>query len=241
MSNPEFGSPFGSAEVLASEPVRRGSKRWVIAGVVAAAVAAGGVGVAAAASSPTPSAGQSGAASPSASPSEGQKVGPGKIGHMRGGMFGALHGEFVVPKEEGGFQTLATQQGTVTAVDGSSITVKSEDDYSRTYAINDSTRVNGGREGVGSIQVNDQVSVMATVEGQNATATMIVDLTRPAEGPWSGRHFKGSAPGFGERFEKRFGPDGEKFPGHKSIDPSQPPTSETPETPATPETPTPTA
>ncbi|MEI8408959.1 MULTISPECIES: hypothetical protein [unclassified Kribbella] len=49
-------------------------------------------------------------------------------------MFGdALHGEFVTAKDGGGYETIATQKGEVTAVSTTSITVKSADGYSRTY------------------------------------------------------------------------------------------------------------
>ena len=61
--------------------------------------------------------------SPSVSPSTpGQQQkpdGPGKGGFGPRGEFGlggALHGEFVVPKDGGGYQTIATQRGSVTAV-----------------------------------------------------------------------------------------------------------------------------
>jgi hypothetical protein len=53
----------------------------------------------------------------------------------------SLHGEFVVPDGAGGFTTELTQTGTVTAISPTSITVRSEDGYSQTYAIpNQATR-----------------------------------------------------------------------------------------------------
>jgi len=91
---------------------------------------------------------------------------------MRGfkGMFGGgIHGEFVTPKQDGGFQTIATQSGEVTAVSSDSLTVKSEDGFSRTYTLGSDTRVNAGREGVTAVKTGDQVSVFATVEGSTAT------------------------------------------------------------------------
>ena len=49
------------------------------------------------------------------------------------GRGGPLHGEFTIRKPDGsGFQTMAIQTGEVTAVSPSSITVKSEDGFSRT-------------------------------------------------------------------------------------------------------------
>ena len=50
-----------------------------------------------------------------------------------------LHGEGVVKKGDGGFETRLTQQGTIEAVGSASITVKSEDGFSQTYAINAGT------------------------------------------------------------------------------------------------------
>ncbi|GAA1004803.1 hypothetical protein Aple_080070 [Acrocarpospora pleiomorpha] len=127
-------------------------------------------------------------------------------------MFGAVHGEFVVPKEGGGFQTVSTQNGTVTAVDQASVTVRSEDGFSRTYTIADTTRVNGGREGIDSIEVNDQVTVLATVEAGKATATMVINMTRPEWPGWVGPRGGDLEWGPGPEFRKRF-PDG--VPGER--------------------------
>jgi hypothetical protein len=52
-----------------------------------------------------------------------------------------LHGESVVKKADGSFQTILEQRGTVEAVSGTSITVKSEDGYSQTYAVNTDTKI----------------------------------------------------------------------------------------------------
>jgi hypothetical protein len=52
-----------------------------------------------------------------------------------------LHGESVVKKADGTFQTILEQRGTVEAVSDTSITVKSEDGYSRTYAVNADTKI----------------------------------------------------------------------------------------------------
>ena len=78
------------------------------------------------------------------------------LGH-RGqfGLGGALHGEFVVKKEGGAYQTVATQRGEVTAVSKDSITVKSEDGYSRTYAITEDTLVNAARDGIDDVKTGN--------------------------------------------------------------------------------------
>jgi hypothetical protein len=90
---------------------------------------------------------------------------------------GAIHGEFTTKAPDGGFRTQATQLGEVTAVSQSSITVKSEDGFSRTYAVNEDTLVNAGRDGIGSVKTGDQVQVSALVEGDTARAVHVFDTT----------------------------------------------------------------
>ncbi|MEU4293299.1 DUF5666 domain-containing protein [Kribbella sp. NPDC026596] len=169
-------------------------KRWRLLGTVAAVAVtttAGGVAWAANSADPTPSPSNSPSASPSAPNQQGQP-GPGKgFGH-RGefGLGGALHGEFVVPKDGGGYQTVATQRGEVTAVSKDSITVKSEDGYSRTYQVAAETLVNSARDGIASIKTGSTVSVSAVVADNTATATSINDGTaRDAAGQkWGFKH-----------------------------------------------------
>jgi hypothetical protein len=79
----------------------------------------------------------------------------------------SLHGEFVVP-DGGGYTTVLTQTGMVTAISPMSITVRSEDGYHQTYVI-PSTAGNAGAP----FAVNDQVVVRATRNGQTATVTNI--------------------------------------------------------------------
>jgi hypothetical protein len=92
-------------------------------------------------------------------------------------MVGALHGEFVTEKPDGGYQTLAVQRGEVAAVSDTSITVKSEDGYSRTYVIDDETLVNSHREGIGSVDEGETVHVAAVVSDDTATALRVVDVS----------------------------------------------------------------
>jgi hypothetical protein len=167
-------------------------KRWRLLGTVAAVAAtatAGGVAWATTSADPTPS--------PSASPSTpGQQQKPdhpGKGGFGPRGEFGiggALHGEFVVPKDGGGYQTVATQRGSVTAVSKDSITVKSDDGYSRTYKVAAETLVNAARDGISSIKTGSTVNVSAVVADNTATATSINDgSARDAAGQkWGFKH-----------------------------------------------------
>ncbi len=166
------------------------TNRWRVAGViaaVAATTAAGGIAYATDLPSalsgngsvktadPTPSPSTSPSGSPSNAPDK-----PGRPGGPHGGLFGfggALHGEYVVSKEGGGYQTVASQRGEVTAVSKDSLTVKSEDGYSRTYKLTEDTLVNAARDGIDDVKNGNTVNVSATVEGGNATAVSVDDGT----------------------------------------------------------------
>ena len=171
----------------------QGSRRFaVLAGVVTLGILAGaGVAVAATSSSGQPAAsGASASASPS--PSVRPSFPPKGPWHMRapgggpfafggpgalGGLFGAVHGSAVVPKPGGGYQTIAFQNGKVTAVSSTSITLRSADGYSHSYRVTSATLVNAQRDGIGSIKAGNQVIVTATVSGSAATATRIIDVS----------------------------------------------------------------
>jgi hypothetical protein len=114
--------------------------------------------------------------------------------------FGTVHGQFVVAKPGGGYQTVDLQRGSVTAVTGSSITVRSSDGFGKTYQVPAAAQVNAQRNGIGSIRKGDQVMVIATVSGGTATATRILDFSLlprqgggAAGGGWPG--FAGPGPG----------------------------------------------
>jgi hypothetical protein len=158
--------------------------RWRLAGTAAAVVAitvAGGVAWATSSADPTPAPSAS-PSTPSATPDKSGKPDkpdkPGKGPHR--GMFGlggALHGEFVVKKDDGSYQTVATQRGEVTAVSKESITVKSEDGYSRTYTLTEDTLVNAARDGIDDVKTGNTVTVFAVVADGKATATSVNDGT----------------------------------------------------------------
>jgi hypothetical protein len=94
----------------------------------------------------------------------------GSGGGMPAGPVGStsLHGEFVVPDGAGGYSTVLTQTGTVTAISPTSITVRSEDGFSQTYVL-PSTAGNAGAH----FAPDDRVVVRATRTGQTATVTNI--------------------------------------------------------------------
>lgn len=170
----------------ASTPRRRVGRPLLITGVVALVVGAG-AGAAAAvtgSSSPSPSPSAPSAATPTPVapprlPFHGLR-GPGGLGvfGLGGiGVPGTVHGEFVVPKPSGGYQTVDTQRGQVTAVSAASITLKSPDGFVKTYTVTASTIVDAQRDGIGSVKVGDQATVTATVSGGTATAASIADLS----------------------------------------------------------------
>ncbi len=167
-------------------------RRWarprrpvIIAGVALASLL-GGAGVAWAASGSGTAGGAPAAASSAAPSAPPSASGPG-FRHFRGfpggpglgfgGLLGAVHGQFVVPKAGGGYQTVDVQSGQVTAVSSTSITLKSADGYTRSYAITGSTIVAAQRAGIGSVKAGNQVSVIATVSGSTASAVSIIDKT----------------------------------------------------------------
>jgi hypothetical protein len=181
----EFGEPTPAG------PFRRRNLVVGLATVAVLAAAATGVALAADSGTPTPS------GSPSASPNSGThengapapgrrdggrgfRGGPGLGGPGLGigGSMGALHGEFVVPKQGGGYQTLVVQRGKVSSVSSSTITVKSDDGFSATYDVPATTPVNAARDGIGSIKKGDDVTLVAQQKSGNDTALQIGDLSR---------------------------------------------------------------
>jgi hypothetical protein len=154
----------------------------ILAGVAVVALL-GGAGVAMAATSGSPASGTAASpaggtvASPSARPAYPHQGRPGGFGFGFGGPFGAVHGQFVVPKSGGGYQTIDTQRGAVTAVSATSITVKSADGFVKTYQVVSSTNVDAQRDGIAAVKTGHQVAVTATVGGSTVTASSILDFT----------------------------------------------------------------
>ncbi len=96
---------------------------------------------------------------------------------------GGLHGEFVVKDKDGKFVTRLSQRGEVTAVDGSSVTLKSEDGFTKKYSVTGDTKIlrNHDEAKIADVKVGDNAAVVATKDGDNATAqTVLTHL--PAEG-----------------------------------------------------------
>ncbi len=215
-----FGEDFGRDEDLDADMITMNPPRWqrwrprrpvAIAGVAIVALA-GGAGVGYAATHTLAAKGATdtvavGAANSAASPSPAASApasGPGAPGRRGfggefffgggtlalGGLSGVLHGEVTMPKSGGGYQTVDVQDGTVTAVSSTSVTVKSADGFTASYAVTSKTVVDAQAAGIGSVKKGDTVFVVATVSGSTATAASITDVTAVKAGRTS---FKFSA------------------------------------------------
>jgi hypothetical protein len=175
--------PVGPTRPIGPMSLRDPSRRpYLLAGVAVAALLGGAGAALAVSNSGTPAAASNAVTAtpvPAASP-----AGPGTrrgLHHFRGRFglspFGVLHGQFVVAKPGGGYQTVDVQDGQVTAVSTASITLKSSDGFTKTYAVASSTTVDAQRDGIGSVKVGNQASVLATVSGSTVTAENIADMT----------------------------------------------------------------
>lgn len=193
------------------EPLR--FRKVLLAGVVALALTGTGVAIAWSADTPSPS------PSPSASEKAGGQEKPAKAQRPQ-----HLHSESVVKKADGTFEAVLTQQGTVDAVSATSVTVKSEDGFTQTYAVNADTRVvkfpapaaDGspakGDDGkrlkrsevtIAEIAMGETVRVSGVKNGDNATARQIVEGA--GNGPGKGLG-KGLGKGHGLGHAKRLAP-----------------------------------
>lgn len=171
----------GGMDDIAEARPTRPARKLQAAGLVGAGLVAGlvmaGLTTASAQTDPAPPPGASSTPTHEGKHPEGHRGGR-HGGHvMKGLARGALHGEFTTRAPGGGFQTMAMQHGEATAVSATSITVRSEDGFSRTYVIDDGTLVKAGDEGSADIAAGDTVHVLAVVEDGSATAVRVVDAT----------------------------------------------------------------
>ena len=88
-----------------------------------------------------------------------------------------LHGEVVLAKEGGGTYTVLVQKGVVTEVSGESVTVRSADDFTTTFAVTGDTTVKGDTEDLTSVAAQEEVLVIAPKSGDQQTATVLLNLT----------------------------------------------------------------
>ena len=104
--------------------------------------------------------------------------GPDGLGGMAGGLSAAVHAEYVV-LEGTTYTSMAEQLGTVTEVSSTSVTVKSADGFTRSYALGDGVTVSAMQQrrqqsgGTGS--TGSQLSVADIVSGATVRLTAIKD------------------------------------------------------------------
>lgn len=161
--------------------------RAAAAGGLVAVVALAGAGLAFAASggsrsTATPAAsGTSSTTQPATPDRPAGPFGKGRFGiggRMFGrGLGGVVHGS-VTLHSPSGYRTVEVQIGQVTQVSSSSITVKSSDGYSHTYAVQSSTVVDSLAGGIASVAKGDQIQLLATPAKGTDTAFNIVDQTK---------------------------------------------------------------
>jgi hypothetical protein len=81
----------------------------------------------------------------------------------------SLHGERVVAADDhGGFETLVSQTGRVTAISPTSVTARSADGFSQTYVIREATPA-----APPPFHVDDEVTINARREGKAVVVTTI--------------------------------------------------------------------
>lgn len=141
-------------------------KALVVGGsAVAALLAVGGVAYAADATAPS--------SAPAASTAQPEKP---KAAHHKGLLARAEHGEFTarVGKQDGVFDM---QRGLVTQVSATSITVKSPDGFTATYAIDPASKIREDKKAatIGDVKTGDRVQLIATKSGSTATVKRIGD------------------------------------------------------------------
>jgi hypothetical protein len=80
----------------------------------------------------------------------------------------SLHGEVVVADGTGGFSTLISQTGRITAISPTSVTARSDDGYTQTYVIPAAAQA-----ATPPFALHDEVTIRATRIGPTASVTTI--------------------------------------------------------------------
>jgi hypothetical protein len=89
----------------------------------------------------------------------GPKDGKGRPG--LGKLANATHGELVVPKDGGGFETVAFDRGAITAVEAGSLTLKRADGPSVTVKLVDTTTFQGRAKSAADLKAGDEADVLS--------------------------------------------------------------------------------
>lgn len=158
-----------------------GARKALIVGAVALSLSGAGAALAWSAGPPSATPSPTPSASPSTPGQDGRQAKPDKSQRAQ-----FQHGESVVKKADGTFQTVIEQRGTVEAVSGTSVTVRSEDGFTQAYTINADTRVakNGT---IADIAVGDVVRIAGIKDGGQVTAQRITEGGGDRPGPGLGR------------------------------------------------------
>lgn len=86
-----------------------------------------------------------------------------------------LHGEWVVKGKDGKPTTLVSVRGQVTAVSGTSVTVKAEDGYTATFVANGDTKVKGADvDSMADVKVGAKGAVVGVKNGDTLTARAVL-------------------------------------------------------------------
>ena len=145
------------------------TKTVIAGGALALALAGTGAGIALAQTTTTP-------AAPSTSTGSGAHAGKDHAGKHHAGLKAVEHGELTVHTKTGD-KVVDVQRGVITAVDATSVTVKSTDGYSATYTLDPATKVHKDKKAAtaGDVAVNDRVRLEATKTATSDTVTRIGD------------------------------------------------------------------
>jgi len=183
----------------------------VVAGATAAGVYAAGNGAAADAGTQGPGGmtrqnGMSAQGGPGGFGMNGGGFAPDGPGMGAGGLGAAVHSEYVILRN-GKYVNMGSQTGTVSEISADSITVKSEDGFTRSYALGSGLVVSQGmrREmnqgsttlSISDVQSGDTVRITALQESGSYTAETIQLVTGTSSGQGSGTGVPGAGSGTG--------------------------------------------
>ena len=102
----------------------------------------------------------------------GMDGGPGGLGMGSAGLNAAVHSEYVV-LEGSSYVTMAGQAGTVTEISGTSMTVKSEDGFSRTYTVGTDVQVTQGMRQRGGNSTGSALGLSNVAAGASVRVTAL--------------------------------------------------------------------
>ena len=154
---------------------------WVTVGVVAAggvatAATSGSSGSSTSSVTPAATAPTAGAAAGQARTARAGKAGRvGRLALLRGRL---LHGQFTVEGKDNQPVTRAEQRGTVQPdVTSTSITLTSKGGFKQTYVVTPDTkvRIDGKKSTIGDVKAGQTAAVIAKVDGDTQTATVIIE------------------------------------------------------------------